>query len=212
MEKEISSGTMLGIVLIALAAVIGLGFGVFAIAKGVANEGVVNVQDNLGAVSESAFTDFDQKIVTGTQVMSAYKQFQGKAVAILINTQAMTKGVSSYKEHENIYMFEIGVKNYVNYNAILSPDAEGNLPDAAKGGDALDETGSSGLNLKDGIVSTENGFSIDTNGKVIFDTAIGGFTKAGNSEYISSSAKFDANLIKDLSGQIVGVAFSQLAQ
>ena len=39
MEKEISSGTMLGIVLIALAAVIGLGFGVFSIAKGVANEG-----------------------------------------------------------------------------------------------------------------------------------------------------------------------------
>ena len=59
---------MLGIVLIALAAVIGLGFGVFAIAKGVANEGVVNVQDNLGAVSDSAYTDYDNKIVTGTQV------------------------------------------------------------------------------------------------------------------------------------------------
>ena len=52
MEKEISSGTMLGIVLIALAAVIGLGFGVFSIAKGVANEGTVGVQDNLNVVSD----------------------------------------------------------------------------------------------------------------------------------------------------------------
>lgn len=86
MEKEISSGTMLGIVLIALAAVIGLGFGVFAIAKGVANEGVVNVQDNLGAVSDSAYTDYDNKIVTGTQVKAAYNSFKGKPVAILINT------------------------------------------------------------------------------------------------------------------------------
>ena len=34
MEKEISSGTNLGIVLIALAAIIALGFGIFAIAKG----------------------------------------------------------------------------------------------------------------------------------------------------------------------------------
>ena len=58
MEKEISSGTMLGIVLIALAAVIGLGFGVFSIAKGVANEGTVNVQDNLGTVSE-----YEQKLI-----------------------------------------------------------------------------------------------------------------------------------------------------
>ena len=47
MEKEISSGAMLGIVLIALAAIIGLGFGVFAIAKGTANEGVTQVQENL---------------------------------------------------------------------------------------------------------------------------------------------------------------------
>lgn len=40
MEKEISSGTMLGVVIIALAATIGLAFGVFSIAKGVAEEGL----------------------------------------------------------------------------------------------------------------------------------------------------------------------------
>ena len=88
MEKEISNGAMLGIVLIALAAIIGLGFGVFAIAKGTANEGVTGVQENLGAVSNSAFTDYDQKIVTGTQVMSAVQNFEGKPVAILISTIA----------------------------------------------------------------------------------------------------------------------------
>lgn len=88
MEKEISNGAMLGIVLIALAAIIGLGFGVFAIAKGTANEGVTGVQENLGAVSNSAFTDYDQKIVTGTQVMSAVQNFEGKPVAVLISTIA----------------------------------------------------------------------------------------------------------------------------
>lgn len=88
MEKEISSGAMLGIVLIALAAIIGLGFGVFAIAKGTANEGVTGVQENLQSVSQSAYTDYDQKIVTGTQVVSAYNNFEGKNVAILVATQA----------------------------------------------------------------------------------------------------------------------------
>ena len=47
--------TVINIVLAACAAVIGLGFGVFSIAKGVANEGTVNVQDNLAVVSDSSF-------------------------------------------------------------------------------------------------------------------------------------------------------------
>ena len=107
MEKEISSGTMLGIVLIALAAVIGLGFGVFSIAKGVANEGTVGVQDNLAAVSESSFDDYNDKIVTGTMVRSAVTNFSGKSVAILINTTAMDKGVIAYKEHAYINAYKL---------------------------------------------------------------------------------------------------------
>lgn len=102
MEKEISSGAMLGIVLIALAAIIGLGFGVFAIAKSTANEGVTSVQENLDAVGQSVYNDYDQKIVTGTQVMSCYQSFTGKNVAILIATQATkdrdtTAGVTGSK-------------------------------------------------------------------------------------------------------------------
>lgn len=107
MEKEISSGTMLGIVLIALAAVIGLGFGVFSIAKGVANEGTVNVQDNLGTVSESAFEDYNDKIVTGTMVKSAVTNFAGKSVGILINTTAMDKGVKPYAQHLSLQVYEL---------------------------------------------------------------------------------------------------------
>lgn len=89
MEKEISSGAMLGIVLIALAAIIGIGFGVFAIAKGTANTGVTNVQEKLESVSQSDYTDYDQTIVTGTQVKSAYDNFAGKSAAVLIATQAV---------------------------------------------------------------------------------------------------------------------------
>ena len=110
MEKEISSGTMLGIVLIALAAVIGLGFGVFSIAKGVANEGTVGVQENLGTVSESAFEDYNDKIVTGTMVKSAVQNFTGKSVAILINTTAMDKEVKPYISHASLQVYTMDNK------------------------------------------------------------------------------------------------------
>lgn len=47
MEKEISSGAMLGIVLIALAAVVGLGFGVFVVAVGVTGNAVLLSESTL---------------------------------------------------------------------------------------------------------------------------------------------------------------------
>ena len=125
MEKEISSGAMLGIVLIALAAVIGLGFGVFAIAKSTANEGIVGVQDSLTQVSESTFADYDQKTVTGSQVKSFITTMSGKSYAMLVGTTALQKnGVAA----NDIYAGYLagptaessGNVFFINYGALLT--------------------------------------------------------------------------------------------
>lgn len=233
MEKEISSGTMLGIVLIALAAVIGLGFGVFSIAKGVANEGTVGVQDNLAVVGESAFEDYNDKIVTGTMVKSAVQNFTGKSVGILINTTAMDKAVKPYVSHQNIMVYEanngvllmddmvaktgsaasLGTKiegdpnkhYYVNYNALFG--------DTAASGIVTWDTSEGRLTLKDGIYNAiETPFAIDAaTGKVQFDYSVGGFGRTGNCEYLNATAKFDANLIKDETGTTIGIVFTQRA-
>ena len=220
MEKEISSGTMLGIVLIALAAVIGLGFGVFSIAKGVANEGTVGVQDNLNAVSDSAFEDYNDKIVTGTMVKSAVQNFAGKSVAILINTNAMDKDVKTYAQHKTLAVWDlakggamapaatqgtqnkglgavtddaVGLGHFVNYNALLDQ-----------------ASGSKKMQLTDGVYVTDCAFALDTTtGKVLYDNTVGGFSRTGNCEYLSPSAKFTANLIKDTSGTAIGIVFEQ---
>ena len=235
MEKEISSGTMLGIVLIALAAVIGLGFGVFSIAKGVANEGTVGVQDNLAAVSASSFDDYNDKIVTGTMVRSAVQNFNGKSVGILINTTAMDKAVIAYKEHSVLNTYKMDtttgavtidtnlgctggaklgdkVSNahyYVNYNALFGDtvDATGKVSWATS-------TGNATMVLKDGVFNAAGvPFAVDSaTGKVQFDYSVGGFTRTGNCEYLSPTAKFDANLIKDETDTIIGIVFTQRAQ
>lgn len=237
MEKEISSGTMLGIVLIALAAVIGLGFGVFSIAKGVANEGTVNVQDNLATVSSSAFEDYNDKIVTGTMVKSAVQNFSGKSVAILINTTAMDKQVKPYATHASLQVYTVddtgamttkGTKGhkqvsgsadnlgdtpeghyYVNYNALLGSVAS----DSGNGTEVTWEVEGS-MQLKDGIFTANSmPFAVDsTTGKVQFDYSVGGFSRTGNCEYLNATAKFDANLIKDETETIIGIVFTQRAQ
>lgn len=236
MEKEISSGTMLGIVLIALAAVIGLGFGVFSIAKGVANEGTVGVQDNLGTVSESAFEDYNDKIVTGTMVKSAVTNFTGKSVGILISTTAMQKEVKPYASHKSLQVYLVGddgkldtsdhkliegsaknlgtspsgEKYYVNYNALFGATAVSDVD--GKTTVTWDSDGN--MALKDGVYIADGiSFAVDsTTGKVQFDNSVGGFSRTGNCEYLSATAKFDANLIKDTSGTTIGIVFTQRAK
>jgi hypothetical protein len=88
MENEVSGIAKLGIVLIALAVLIALGFGIFQISKGTANTGVNNVQSELDGVSSSSFTTYDQAVITGTMVKSAVDDFEGEQTAVLVSTTA----------------------------------------------------------------------------------------------------------------------------
>jgi hypothetical protein len=227
-EREISSGAMLGIVLLALAAVIGLGFGVFSIAKGIANEGTVNVQDSLGAVSLQMFLDYDQKIITGTQVVAALKGFEGKPYAILISSRAFMSNQAVATEH-NATGTMVGTAtptwvgttagtDFINYNAQLASDSAGAKPARLMGASTNTRyptvapatvSGSPLITMNNGTYIARFGFAT-SGGEVSFDNATAGVFKSGNSEYVPSSTKFAANLIKDSSGSIMGITFKQL--
>lgn len=216
MDREISTGTMLGITLIALAAIIGIGFGIFSIARSTANEGVMNIQDNLTQVNASAFQDYDQKVVTGTQVKSAYDSFAGKPYAILIATQAYIDkstlttipGLSAAPKI-SAYSGNVGSTTamtaptsagtsvnlkFLNYNAILG------------GGTA----GTCKIYFKDGVYTCTSGFDLNTNGTVNYNFIIGNLSLSGAVEYIAPTTRFQANLIKDPGGEIIGIAFQQV--
>ena len=231
MEKEISSGAMLGIVLIALAAVIGLGFGVFAIAKSTANEGIVGVQDSLTQVSESTFADYDQKTVTGSQVKSFITTMSGKSYAMLVGTTAAQKaGVAANDVKVALLGTDTnptaeGKKNvaFVNYGALIKcKDAAG----AVAKGATLNGTSGTGLTagtptavelkLTNGVWgsngSDEVVFVLDASNKIQFNNQTSGLTTVGTGECVPDATKFKANLIKDTSGTIKGVVFEQIAQ
>lgn len=231
MEKEISNGAMLGIVLIALAAIIGLGFGVFSIAKGTANEGVTNVQEGLDSVNASAFTDYDQKVVTGTQVTSCLQNFEGKPYSILIATQAVKDNTGS---GGTINASAAGLDKYKSSKPPVAQaytDAKfTNTMKAMKSSD----TGSTGTcdltfiqyNAKLGDASsskpdvaqvgfdsncwrTVKGFQTSS-GKINMNSVTGNLSKSGMVEYIPSTSRFQSYLIKDLSGTNMGIAFEQI--
>ena len=228
MEREASSISTLGVVLIALGVLIAIGFGVFAIARETANEGVTGVQENLNVVSQSAFTDYDQKVVTGTQVVSAYNNFSGKPYAILIATQATQKVEASGTETGIIgdllegsgvkaaygtkgppfatYERETGTGDatvkkdivFINYNALLA---------------AEDDSDGIELTYEDNSFrTTKQSFATSEDGQIQFNNTTSNINKSGMMEYVSSGSRFQANLIKDDSGTILGIAFEQLAR
>ena len=213
MEKEIAVGTMLGIVLIALAAVIGLGFGIFAIAKGVGNEGQMQVSETLNTVNEFTFTDFDQQVVMGNRIFAFYEEVKGKPVAILINSKSINSGAPT-SLNSITYTQTIDGKNYLNYNALLANDNEGikeNLQKQSGGVSVQTSSVTDAIVEKDGVMKAKYSFTVNKEtGKVEFNTGISGWYSEGNCEYINSNGKYNAVLIRDAANRVVGVAFSQV--
>lgn len=85
LEREISAGAMLGIVLIALAAIVGIGFGIFAIVKNTSNTGENDMVNSLNRVADSYFDDYDNKIVTGRQLMGVLEFLSDKDYTVLVH-------------------------------------------------------------------------------------------------------------------------------
>ena len=214
MENEISKGVNLGVLLLALAAVITIGFGVFMVAKALANDGTVQVQDSLATVNASQFADYDQKVVTGTQVMSAYKTFEKKPYLVAVATKAfITPGAKDANGAEIADTLTLGSRTggtqlqandnngdaanlkFIMYNALFNVSAGSDYEY---------------IDLNNGVFVYTGKFAVDAGGTIMYNTKTGGFTKSGNCEYIPATARFEANLIKDKSGTIMGMAFRQV--
>mgnify|MGYP000829244639 CR=1 FL=1 len=89
MEKETSSLVSLGIVLIAIAVVITLGFGIFAVGKRLANNGQTDLVAQVDQINQSTFTDLDQQVITGTRLKGVINQLSSGNYAVLLNTLAL---------------------------------------------------------------------------------------------------------------------------
>lgn len=148
MEKETSSLVSLGIVLIAIAVVITLGFGIFAVGKRLANNGQNDLVSQVDQINQSTFTDLDQQIITGTRLKGVINTLSSGNYAVLLNTLALRNSYidgakvtgdlsTSTSSYDNCFVISNLPKQsskgtgtnactwFVNYNALLG-DAKDN--------------------------------------------------------------------------------------
>jgi len=223
MSEDVSATMRVGITVILVAALVATVLNLMVMSNSLLSGGQTTLQSGIDSVSTQEFASYDNTKVSGTQVTTALSMFQGRDVAIVIQTKAFA-GISD--KHAT---------RAINYGAIVTKDGsasgENNMPKKI-----TSDTEEFGANIiteqaKTAYVITFSdsdkppaGTAIirkagspyytaylhNSNGLVdsSYDTI--GTTELGNAAFILSSARFSSVLIKDPTGSIIGIFFKQL--
>lgn len=177
MEGELGSGARIAIALIVIGVIISIIFVILGFTRGTTNQGITTVQNSMDSMSLAQFDDYDQKILSGTQVVSAIKLFEGRPVALVVRTTAQL-GTTARTGH--------------NYGAQLKDTV------AATKVITMPETETSFFTV-----------NLDTTGIIKYNMVYLPTTESGTKTFVRPTAKFLAQLIKDDTGTIVGICFTQ---
>jgi hypothetical protein len=221
MGEEAVDGSKLGTKLIMFVAIIGLALAAFLLGKSLVNTGVDQMETSVKSISDSQFSDYDSKVVRGRAVKNAFSTFGNSEYALVVCTTEMasdsswvnkatygTQKLSAALKDANGQTIEIensGMQNSsgksvekvvaLNYNAQLDMTSDG--------------TSSKALSLNNGYAEFNGTFATDDGGNVKYYLYQVNLSKKGQPEYVADSSSFNACLIKNSSGDILGIIFLQ---
>ncbi|XID94284.1 hypothetical protein ACF3MZ_07105 [Paenibacillaceae bacterium WGS1546] len=190
MEGELGSGARIAIALIVIGVIISVIFVILGFTRGTTNQGITTVQNSMDSMSLAQFEDYDQKILSGTQVISAIKLFEGRPVAAIVRTTSsmgITDGSAPSDDRAGH-----------NYGALLD--------EVSRNGNSAPITG---MERENNNSFYTHDLKVDDNGNMEFNSVYLPLTRSGTPTFVRPTAKFLAELIKDTTGTIVGVCFTQ---
>ena len=220
MSEDVSATMRVGITVILVAALVATVLNLMVMSSSLLSGGQTTLQSGIDSVSTQEFAPYDNTKVSGTQVATALSLFQGRDVAILVQTKAFAEAADG------------GADKAINYGAILTKDGKSSTPNnmpakhtyssgttstyltqQAKTAYVVNFSDTDAANTaivrKSGAANYE-GYLHNRNGLVDSSYDIIGTTELGNSAYLLSSSRFSSVLIKDPTGSIIGIFFKQL--
>lgn len=231
MSGNISEAMIIGIAIIMVGSLVSTGLNLMVMSNSLLSGGTTTLQSGIDSISTQEFASFDNTKVSGTQVATALSQFQGRDIAVVIQTKAFASiDVSGSTPYSN---------KAINYGAILTSDGKSsngtsNMPARLTYSASTTPTDGSqnflsaqaktayviayteGANTTNGSLWREQGaphytgYLHNSNGLVdsSYDTI--GTAELGNAAFVLSSGRFASVLIKDPTGSIIGIFFKQL--
>lgn len=230
MSEDVSATMRVGITVILVAALVATVLNLMVMSNSLLNNGQTTLQSGIDSVSEQEFATYDNTKVSGTQVATALSLFQGRDVAIVVQTKALSKTMGD---------------NYaINYGGLVTTDGQAsgtnNKPQmmvytgTTVPGSCTSYPGGMNSNVVDEQAKTAvivqfsdsdaSNVAIsrpagsanyiaalhNTNGLTDSNYDTIGTTRLGNAAYLLSSSRFSSVLIKDQTGSIIGILFKQL--
>lgn len=240
MSEDVSATMRVGITVILVAALVATVLNLMVMSNSLLSGGQTTLQGGIDSVSQQEFASYDNTKVSGTQVATAISLFQGRDVAIVVQTKALsqsTKSYTSFVKDGVDYNASTKKKNNIaiNYGALLTSDGTTsngtvNMPTQLNGDTGANASGiitavaktaylvsfSDGADGKSTAIVRNTGEPFytgqlhNTNGLVDSSYDLIGTTELGNLAYLLSSARFSSVLIKDPTGSIIGIMFEQM--
>lgn len=260
------------IAIIAVVALMALGFAIFTISKRMANSSQNDLVNQLDGISNSVFTDLDQQIITGARLKGVVNQVTTADCAILVGTlglfgnEVALADVDAYKSdgktkadnkaestlNGNLAMDmqdglapmcqlnDYSVKTslgtilktpyLVNYGSILknsivdAPNEETIVSTLAYKNNAYtlgkNKTTAyadgpveynQAIGFKDGQFTTKLEFATNpTNSRILRYDNTADFTNKGKTQYLNDTATFNSYVLKNASGDYMGLVFTQM--
>lgn len=234
MSEDVSATMRVGITVILVAALVATVLNLMVMSNSLLSGGQTTLQSGIDSVSTQEFASYDNTKVSGTQVSTALSLFQGRDVAIVVQTKALSELTSAeYSAAGGTSWDDVAI----NYGAIITKNGKSSDANniAVSYGDTKGKTADT---LQNVITSQAKSVYLvsfaetATDGKALqrmagaphytaylhntsglvdssYDTI--GTTELGNAAYILSSARFSSTLIKDPTGSIIGIFFKQLS-
>lgn len=220
MGEDLSTGAKIGITLIILCSLIAIVFSLLTMMKNITNSGASQLQGSLDQMLLTQFDDYNQKTVSGTQVVSSIKVFEGQDVAIVVRPALATKGEKAisggynygsllqgyYKENPDT-LAGYG-KYYTATNTVTIPTGAENETACPTYGDS--SSFDQGLFMHSSQTYYVGAFADAGTVLVPRNDNSRPLAASGKPSYVRSSAKYRAMLIKDASDAIIGVCFTEL--
>jgi len=191
MEGELGSGARIAIALIVIGVIISVIFVILGFTRGTTNQGISGVSTSMDAMTLARFDDYDQKTISGTQVIAAVKLFEGQPVATVVRTLATMNATVADPD---------GNATGQNYGAILDG--------STRSGEVFN---TAAIVRASGNTDSFYTYNLETNNGALLapNMIYTPMTDPGTSTFVRPTARFLAEQIRDSTGTIVGIVFTQ---
>ena len=228
MSEDVSATMRVGITVILVAALVATVLNLMVMSNSLLSGGQTTLQSGIDSVSTQEFAAYDNTKVSGTQVNTAMNLFQGRDIAVIIQTKSVATCTDDGITKGNMAL---------NYGACLTSDGATsngttNAPHIMAKDSSDVPTGWKSVTANTSIITEQARTAVvvdiskamkmgsgdawytanlhNNNGLVDSSYDIIGTTILGNYAYLLSSSRFSSQLIKDSNGSIIGIFFKQL--